>query len=69
MNANTQTGNMESSNKFSMRTNVKDAELIRVAYSEYRARRQLIDPSKTAPSMNGFLKEAVLRFIEGLYEK
>jgi len=26
----------------------------------------MIDPSKSAPSMNGFLREAVLKFIEEL---
>ena len=59
----------ESTNKFSLRTTPDKAAAIRLAYSEYRSREQIVDPSKTAPSMNMFLTEAVLRFIEELNER
>ena len=58
--------NTEQGNKFSLRTSAEDAQVIRLAYSDYRSRLQMIDPSKSAPSMNGFLREAVLKFIEEL---
>lgn len=56
------------SDKFSIRTSEDRARIIRLAYSEYRHRRQLTNPDETPKSMNAFLTEGILFFITELAE-
>jgi hypothetical protein len=63
-----QESNDTKTNKFSLRTNTEDASLIRLAYSDYRSRAQIINPDSTAPSMNAFLKDAVISYIERAFK-
>ena len=60
--------NDKQSDKFSIRTTEDQARIIRLAYSDYRHRRQIVNPDETPKSMNAFLAEGIMFFISELAE-